>query len=745
LLDLDINSENLSGRFTHGLIDELHQEGISINTAESIKDCFDTIACSTNLSGVILTWDSFRRGTKEFEDFLTSIKSINPGLPIFVFTQSHELNDTSIAILKDNVNFFWKYGDTFDFVVGRIKNITIEYLSSLMPPFFKELSNYTSEYKYAWHTPGHMGGVAFLKSPVGRLFYDYYGENVFRGDLSISVPELGSLMDHSGVNGESERFAAKTFGADHSFFVTNGSSTSNKIIVMSCVGKDEVVIVDRNCHKSLQHALSMSNAIPIYFKPSRNAYGIIGTIPLLEFDKKSIISKIKASPLIKNKSTMPKMAIITNSTYDGLIYNVPTIKDALAKSHIMHLHFDEAWYPYAHFHPIYKDKYAMGEYHQKYHPTIYCTQSTHKLLAAFSQASMVHIKNGVKPLNVNLFNETYMMHTSTSPQYNIIASLDVATKMMEGPLGYRLVNESITEAIEFRQEFYKIRNNCRNSNEWFFNLWEPDDVQKIKSLDTHNYVELEEKDQSIWELNPKSKWHGFSDLSKRFTMLDPIKITILTPGINLDTTFQDVGIPAPIVAKFLIKDGVVDEKTSFYSMLFLFSIGVNKSNSINLLNALLLFKKAYDENTQLEEIFPKLMKRHADFYGKISLKDLCDKMHSFLKKADASMLLMKAFDILPEQTMTPNEAYQHIVQDNGTEYPLEEMHNKVALTMLAPYPPGIPILMPGEKITKKSKNIIDYLGMLERFDNEFPGFENEVHGVEVRLVRGKRKYFIYCL
>ncbi len=745
VLDECVHSENHAGRFSQGLIEVLNQNNLDVLIAKSVEDCFDTIAFSTNLSGVLIAWDDFQHFDDKFELFLANIKSINASLPIFVFTQTHELRDASLKMLNNDVNFFWKYGDTYDFIVGRIKKIINDYLLSLLPPFFKQLKHYTEEHNYAWHTPGHMGGVAFLKSPVGRIFYDFYGENIFRSDLSISVPELGSLMEHSGVNGEAERFAARVFGSDHTFFVTNGTSTGNKMVLMSCATKGDVALIDRNCHKSLQHALTMSDVIPIYFKPTRNAYGIIGTIPLSEFTPEVIAEKIQASPLIEDKSVVPSIAVITNSTYDGLIYNVGEIKTQLAKSKIPNVHFDEAWFAYAHFHPIYDGRYAMSAYHQDEHPTVFSTQSTHKLLAAFSQASMLHVKEGCRPFDADLFNETFMMHTSTSPQYAVVASLDVASKMMEGQFGYRIISDAIMEAIEFRQKFARLRENFLVNGDWFFDLWQPDSILKVEQGQLDRIQQLESEDNNLWLLNSRDSWHGFTNQTPNFIMLDPIKVTLLTPGIRIDGQFEETGIPGPILARFLIKDGVVDEKTSFYSLLFLFSIGVNKSNSMNLLNALLLFKNAYDQNVLVADVFPHLCAEHREMYQNMHLQELCQRMHQFLKREQAPMMLTNAFDVLPQQFMTPNQAYQHIVKGQCQTYPIDELLNKVILTMLAPYPPGIPIVMPGEKVTKSAQCLLDYLSMLERFDNAFPGFENEVHGVEVKIIRGRRRYFVNCL
>ncbi|MDP3559565.1 MAG: Orn/Lys/Arg decarboxylase N-terminal domain-containing protein, partial [Legionellaceae bacterium] len=292
IFDAQIHVENHAGQVSRDLVDALKKTGMEVIIAASSSDSLETVASVPYLCGVILDWDSFQNDSAALNAHLAKIKYCNALLPIFIITQTHELDDTAAPILKNEVNFFWKYADTLDFMVGRIRQESKDYLKALLPPFFKGLLQYTNQHKYAWHTPGHMGGVAFLKSPIGKIFYDFYGENVFRADLSISAPELGSLMEHSGINGEAERFAAKTFGADHSFFVTNGTSTSNKMVFMSCAGKGDVVIVDRNCHKSLQHALTMTGAIPIYFKPTRNAYGIIGTIPLKEFTKEIIQAKI---------------------------------------------------------------------------------------------------------------------------------------------------------------------------------------------------------------------------------------------------------------------------------------------------------------------------------------------------------------------------------------------------------------------------------------------------------------------
>ena len=303
--------------------------------------------------------------------------------------------------------------------------------------------------------------MAFTKSPVGSAFHQFYGENTLRSDLSISVPELGSLLDHTGPIKDAEEEAARNFGADHTFFVTNGTSTANKIVWHGTVARGDVVFVDRNCHKSLLHALIMTGAVPVYFTPSRNAHGIIGPISLDQFTPESLQQRIAANPLASQAykaGSKPRIAVVTNSTYDGLCYNAEKIADEIGSA-VDFLHFDEAWYAYAAFHPFYENHYGMAKGKPREQDAIiFTTHSTHKLLAAFSQASMIHVRNSAqRDLDAERFNESFMMHTSTSPHYGVIAACDVASKMMEGEAGSSLVQEMHDEAIAFRRAMLHVR------------------------------------------------------------------------------------------------------------------------------------------------------------------------------------------------------------------------------------------------------------------------------------------------
>ena len=472
---------------------------------------------------------------------------------------------------------------------------------------FGALVKFAREAEYSWHTPGHTGGTAFLRSPAGRMFYDYFGENLLRSDLSISVGELGSLLDHSGPIGEGERYAAHVFGADRTYYVTNGTSTSNRVVMMANVARGQIVLADRNCHKSIEHGLSMTGAAPVYLMPYRNHLGLIGPIPPAALTREAVARRIADSPLAKGIAEKPALAIVTNSTYDGLCYNATRVEELLDAS-VDRILFDEAWFAYARFNPLYANRHAMrGDLAQAVRtgPTIFATQSTHKLLAALSQASMIHLREGRVKVEHERFNESFMMHASTSPQYAIIASADVSAAMMDGAGGPLLTGEAIAEAISFRQTMARLH---AAKGDWFFSAWQPDTVQDggaaLGFADAP--AALLAGEQKCWLLEPGAAWHGFPGLEPGYAMLDPIKVTVVTPGLDDSGTLASQGIPAPLLSAYLGEHGIVVEKTANFSVLFLFSIGVTKGKWGSLVNALLDFKRDYDANTRLARAMPVL-------------------------------------------------------------------------------------------------------------------------------------------
>ncbi|HMT81576.1 MAG TPA: lysine decarboxylase, partial [Azonexus sp.] len=565
------------------------------------------------------------------------------------------------------------------------------------------------------------------KSPVGQMFHQFFGENMLRADVCNAVEELGQLLDHTGPVAASERNAARIFNSDHLYFVTNGTSTSNKIVWHSTVAPGDIVVVDRNCHKSILHAIMMTGAIPVFLMPTRNNFGIIGPIPKSEFAWESIQKKIAANPFILDKAAKPRVLTITQSTYDGILYNVEDIKAEL-DGKIDTLHFDEAWLPHAAFHDFYGDYHAIGADRPRCKESmIFSTQSTHKLLAGLSQASQILVQDAEnQKLDRDIFNEAYLMHTSTSPQYSIIASCDVAAAMMEAPAGTALVEESITEALDFRRAMRKVEQEW--GTDWWFKVWGPDDLSEEG---------IEERD--AWMLKPGERWHGFNNLADGFNMLDPIKATIITPGLDVDGDFADeFGIPAAIVTKYLAEHGVIVEKCGLYSFFIMFTIGITKGRWNTLVTALQQFKDDYDKNQPLWKVLPEFVQKNPR-YERVGLRDLCTQIHSVYKQNDVARLTTEMYlsDMVP--AMRPADAFAKMAHRDIERVPVDELEGRVTAVLLTPYPPGIPLLIPGERF---NATICSYLRFAREFNATFPGFETDVHG----LVKGADgTYYVDCV
>ena len=741
----DFSSETAIGRSVTALVNELRRHSILVNQTILAADANTVVAADPSIECVILDWNLQDNNVRAV-DILKTIRRHNTELPVFLLSDRGSVQDIPLEIIENVDDFIWILEDTPDFIVGRIIARIKHYRESILPPMFSALMKFARVHEYSWHTPGHEGGVAFLKSPIGRAFFYYFGENLFRSDLSISVGELGSLLDHSGPIGMGEAYAAKVFGADHTYYVTNGSSTSNRVIMMASVTHDQIALCDRNCHKSIEHAITMSGAIPTYMMPSRNAYGIIGPIYPEHLTAQAIKESIQKNALVTESiDPKPVHAVITNSTYDGLCYNVKRINELLGGS-VDRLHFDEAWYGYARFNPIYANRYAMynsKDARKREGPTIFSTQSTHKLLAALSQASMIHVQDGRSPISHERFNESFMMHASTSPQYAIIASNDVSAAMMNGQGGFSLTTESIQEAVAFRQLMAKTQATFQKKKDWFFKCWQPEEVryQNINvpfyQVPANHLIE----NAAPWVLHPNQAWHGFKDLEDEYCMLDPIKVSIVTPGIGGNGKFEESGIPATIVTSYLAQRGTIVEKTTDFTILVLFSLGTTKGKWGALLNELLSFKRDYDVNKPLSEVLPTLTEKAPEIYMRMGLKDLCEKMYGAMKKLQITEKMAAAFSVLPEPKITPAKAYECLVKNQVIQVDLDGLANTTLATGIVPYPPGIPLLMPGENSGSQSGAPIMYLKALEDFDAMFPEFSHDIHGVE--QINGK--YHFLCV
>jgi arginine decarboxylase len=741
IIDEDFRSENTSGLGIRALAAAIEKEGIEILGVTSYGDLSQFAQQQSRASAFILSIDDeeFTTGPDldpavlNLRKFIQEIRAKNTEIPIYLYGETRTSQHIPNDILRELHGFIHMFEDTPEFVARHIIREANSYLDGVAPPFFKALMDYAQDGSYSWHCPGHSGGVAFLKSPVGQMFHQFFGENMLRADVCNSVEELGQLLDHTGPVADSERNAARIFNADHCFFVTNGTSTSNKMVWHHTVAPGDVVVVDRNCHKSILHSIIMCGAIPVFMTPTRNHYGIIGPIPKSEFTREAIERKIAANPLLAGIDTSkikPRIMTLTQSTYDGVVYNTETIK-GLLDGWIDTLHFDEAWLPHAAFHDFYSVYHAMGKARVRpKEAMVYATQSTHKLLAGLSQASQVLVQDSqTVKLDRHLFNEAYLMHTSTSPQYAIIASCDVSAAMMEMPGGTALVEESLKEALDFRRAMRKI--DAEFDEDWWFKVWGPEKL-----------ADEGIGEPSDWVLEANESWHGFGNLAPGFNMLDPIKSTIITPGLDVDGGFDETGIPASILTKYLAEHGIVVEKTGLYSFFIMFTIGITKGRWNTLLTALQQFKDDYDKNAPLWKILPEFCNAHHR-YERMGLRDLCQAIHEVYTQGDIARLTTEMYlsDLHP--AMKPSEAYARIAHRDTERVAIDALEGRITTSLLTPYPPGIPLLIPGERFNRK---ILAYLQFVREFNERFPGFDTDVHGLVIEEDNfGRKHYFVDCV
>ena len=736
IIDEDFRSENSSGLGIRVLARAIEEEGTEVLGVTSYGDLTSFAQQQSRASAFILSIDDEEfieekpEAIEQLRNFVTEIRHRNEEIPIFLHGETRTSRHIPNDVLRELHGFIHMNEDTPEFVARLIIREAKAYLDSLPPPFFKALTHYAADGSYSWHCPGHSGGVAFLKSPVGQMFHQFFGENMLRADVCNAVDELGQLLDHTGPVAASERNAARIYNCDHLYFVTNGTSTSNKIVWNSTVAPGDIVVVDRNCHKSVLHSIIMTGAIPVFLMPTRNHFGIIGPIPKSEFSWENIQKKIERNPFATDKNAKPRVLTITQSTYDGVLYNVEEIKEML-DGKIDTLHFDEAWLPHATFHDFYGDYHAIGADRPRCKESmVFSTQSTHKLLAGLSQASQILVQDAEQNnLDRDVFNEAYLMHTSTSPQYSIIASCDVAAAMMEAPGGTALVEESIMEALDFRRAMRKVDEEW--GTDWWFKVWGPNDLSEEG---------IEERE--AWMLKANESWHGFGNLAQGFNMLDPIKATIITPGLDIDGDFSDeFGIPAAIVTKYLAEHGVIVEKTGLYSFFIMFTIGITKGRWNTMVAALQQFKDDYDKNQPLWKVLPEFVQKQPR-YERMGLRDLCTQIHEVYKANDVARLTTEMYlsDMIP--AMKPTDAFAKMAHRKIDRVAIDELEGRITAVLLTPYPPGIPLLIPGERF---NKIIVNYLKFAREFNERFPGFETDVHGLVKQIENGKAIYYVDCV
>ena len=625
---------------------------------------------------------------------------------------------------------------------GTIEQIVSSYEALILPPFFKALSDYVGDNNAQFDCPGHQGGQFFAKHPTGRAFYDFFGEHIFRADLCNADVKLGDLLIHEGYAHDAQAHAAAVYNADKTYFVLNGTSSANKVVLNALLTPGDIVLYDRNNHKSICHGgLVMSGATPIYLETARNPFGSIGGILDHCFDESYIRNLIGEKDPNKAKADRPiRLAVIQLGTYDGTIYNARQVVDKIG--HLCdYIFFDSAWVGYEQFIPMMKDCSPLLLKLGPNDPGILVTQSVHKQQAGFSQTSQIHkkdkhIKGQDRYVDHKRFNNSFMMHASTSPFYPLFASLDVNAKIHEGELGKQLWRECIEVGIDARKSVLR---RCK----YLRPLVPP--VVHGKKWEEGNTQEMA-NDVSYFAFEPNAKWHSFKGYGEGQYFIDPCKFQLITPGINVETgAYEDFGIHANILANYLRENRIIPEKCDLNTILFLMTPAESKAKMDALVNQLVHFEELIDRNAPMEEVLPSIYYSHLDKYKGYRIRQLCQEMHDFYKDRNVSTLQQRLFSkaYFPEYVMNPQEANFEFQRNKGELVPLDEAEGHIALEGALPYPPGVLCVQPGERW---SRTACDYFLALEEGINQLPGFAPEIQGVYlIEQPDGSKKAYGYVL
>ena len=625
---------------------------------------------------------------------------------------------------------------------GTIEQIVSSYEALILPPFFKALSDYVGDNNAQFDCPGHQGGQFFAKHPTGRAFYDFFGEHIFRADLCNADVKLGDLLIHEGYAHDAQAHAAAVYNADKTYFVLNGTSSANKVVLNALLTPGDIILYDRNNHKSICHGgLVMSGATPIYLETARNPFGSIGGILERCFDESYIRTLIGEKDPNKAKADRPiRLAVIQLGTYDGTIYNARQVVDKIG--HLCdYIFFDSAWVGYEQFIPMMKDCSPLLLELGPNDPGILVTQSVHKQQAGFSQTSQIHkkdkhIKGQDRYVDHKRFNNSFMMHASTSPFYPLFASLDVNAKIHEGELGKQLWRECIELGIDARKS---VLSHCK----YLRPLVPP--IVHGKKWEEGNTQEMA-NDVSYFAFEPNAKWHSFKGYGEGQYFIDPCKFQLITPGINVETgAYEDFGIHANILANYLRENRIIPEKCDLNTILFLMTPAESKEKMDALVNQLVRFEELIDRNAPMEEVLPSIYYSHIDKYKGYHIRQLCQEMHDFYRDRNVSILQQRLFSkaYFPEYVMNPQEANFEFQRNKGELVSLDEAEGRIALEGALPYPPGVLCVHPGERW---SRTACDYFLALEEGINQLPGFAPEIQGVYlIEQPDGSKKAYGYVL
>ena len=688
----------------------------------------------TEVSAVVIDIEDYRKGG------LNKVDGTALGIPVFLYLRDEEntpeeLVGHVVGVINDDLTDRRLFGRQIDEAAKR-------YEDKVLPPFFGALAQYVYKGKSQFDCPGHQGGAYFRRHPAGRAFYDFYGEELFRSDLCNADVAMGDLLIHEGAPLKAQKAAAKIYNADKTYFVLNGTSASNKVVLNAALTPGDLVLYDRNNHKSVNHgALLQAGATPIYLETARNPFGFIGGIDEKCFDEKYLRDLIREKCPEKADAKRPfRLAVIQLGTYDGTIYNARQVVDKIG--HLCdYILFDSAWVGYEQFIPMMRDCSPLLLELGPEDPGIFVTQSVHKQQAGFSQSSQIHkkdahIRGQDRFIPHKVLNNAFMMHASTSPFYPLFASLDVNAKMQEGEAGRRLWADCVKTTIDARK---LLLDTCHHIKPFIPN--------KVRGADWKSYpTNLISQDLEFFKFVPGEKWHSFEGYGESQYFVDPCKFMLTTPGINVETgEYEDFGVPATILANYLRENGIIPEKNDLNSILFLMTPAENKEKMDHLVSQIARFEKYLDEDAPLEDVLPGLYKHYEYRYHDYSIRQLCQEMHDFYKERNIKKIQKQMFrsEYMPKSVINPQDAHFAFLRGQAELVRMEDAEGRVAAEGALPYPPGVLCCFPGEVW---GGPVLKYFLAWQEAMGRMPGFAPELQGVYVEdNGRGGKQVYCYVL
>jgi len=662
----------------------------------------------TDVAAVVLTVADTRSG------ILALLKRTGFNLPVFVLSETPLELEAITGVIDGKAQSFLE-----------LEAAATRYEETLLPPFFDTLYQYVKMQNSTFACPGHQHGEFFKKHPAGRQFYDFFGANVFRADMCNADVKLGDLLIHEGSAKHAQKFAAKVFNADKTYFVLNGTSAANKVVTNALLTRGDLVLFDRNNHKSNHHgALIQAGATPVYLEAARNPFGFIGGIDEHCFDETYLRELIReAAPERADEARPFRLAVIQLGTYDGTIYNARQVIDKIG--HLCdYILFDSAWVGYEQFIPMMADCSPLLLELNENDPGIFVTQSVHKQQAGFSQTSQIHKKDNhlrgqARFCPHKRLNNAFMLHASTSPFYPLFAALDVNAKIHEGESGRRLWAECVALGIDARKA---ILSQCSLIKPFVPPLvdgkpWQDHPTAQIAS------------ERRFFSFIPGERWHGFEGYADAQYFVDPCKLLLTTPGIDPQTgDYAAFGVPATILANYLRENGLVPEKADLNSILFLLTPAESPEKMAHLVALLAQFERHIELDSPLAEVLPTLWQKYSVRYKGYTLRQLCQEMHDLyvsFKIKDLQKAMFRKAE-LPQVVMNPQDANREFIRGNVELVRIRDAAGRIAAEGALPYPPGVLCVVPGEVWGGAVQR---YFLALEESVNMLPGFSPELQGV----------------